>query len=303
MSLVRSPIGASSSNPNLTALDLDTSPKFINTAQRKRKFDKMDSSLKDTLESLKTEILNSVNSLRKEQGDKIQKLSESIDIGIKDELSKLSACFSDLKCSLELTDRDLKDTNKKVCDIEKRVTKTEKLEKQVANLQDTVFKLQTENNLQQQWARQLNVELFGIPESCDVSDAILRLSKHVEANLVAEDILSTSRVQSMNPMKGQPRKIIARMKNRVIKDNFISSVKKHRGLSSSDLGLPGEPFKIFANDHLTSQNKMLYKSCRAKASELGFKYVWIKNCKIYMRRDDTSTHIIINTEKDLKKLT
>lgn len=304
MNAVRSPI-RSSSNPNLLNMDIESKSKPTNMGPRKRKFDNVvDNSYVAALKSFKDEMLECFVQIRAENDMKIDKLSESINTCIKEELCKLTTCFGELKSSLEHTDAELQNTNKRVSELEKRDVHIKNLEFQLVEMNSTVSQLKRDNRQQQQWARQLNVELVGIPESKDenLQDIVFRLAEHVGITLTANDIDNTTRVQPMNRDSKRPRNIIIKMKQRKHKDNFIAGVRKHRGITSAAIGMPGEPSKIYANDHLIPENKLLLKSCRNLASQNGFSYVWVKNGRIYVRRNDTCPAFLIDSEVDLRKI-
>ncbi|CAG9790308.1 unnamed protein product [Diatraea saccharalis] len=76
-----------------------------------------------------------------------------------------------------------------------------------------------------------------------------------------------------------------------------------RGLMSSDLGVnSGEPCKIYVTEHLSPEQKSLHAETRRVAKELKYKYVWVKFGQIYVRRNDSSSAVLIKNEDSLKKL-
>lgn len=301
MSVMRSP-NTYSSNPDLTAINLEES---FNVTMRKRKFSDVDSSVMEALSSFKNQILESLNTFKEENAKKISQLSDDINKGIRDELTKLTNSFHELKASLEHTDQDLQDVKKRVTELEKKSSKIEQLESQVTRLHSIVTDLELERRRDRQRARMLNLEMVGVPEckSESLHEYIMSLAKRAGVQLRLEDIDHVNRVQKMNPNKEYPRNIIFRLSNQTHKDSLLSSLRKSRNITTSDLGIPGDTRKIFVNEHLTPENKMLYKSCREKAKNVGFQYVWIRNCRIYVRKNDQSPHMLIESEVDLRKIT
>lgn len=291
MSVQRSPIQVkNSSNPNLVALDLVDTP---HNPARKRKCGDL---YMDTL----AEILKSI----KENDHKISKLSDDINKGIKQELKNLSNSFQQLRLSLEHTDQQLQDVNKRVTCLEKQSSKVEDLEGQIKSMQITICDLQADRGKDQQRARMMNLEIVGVPEckNENLLSYVFSLANYASIQLQKEDVDNVTRVQKMHPSKDRPRNIIIKLKNRLIKDNLLSGLRKARVATTQNLGLSGESRRIFVNEHLTPENKMLYKLCRQKAKELGFQYTWIRNCMIYARKNNMSPHILIESERDLKKM-
>lgn len=80
---------------------------------------------------------------------------------------------------------------------------------------------------------------------------------------------------------------------------FYESIKK---LSASDFGFPDTTSKIFINDHLTRHNKLLLSRAKKLASDNNYNYTWVQNCRILVRKNNTSPILRINTESDLSKI-
>ena len=53
---------------------------------------------------------------------------------------------------------------------------------------------------------------------------------------------------------------------------------------------------------LTAKRKLLIRELKSKKEELNFKYVWSKKRTIFIRRDENSRVIRINSLDDLNKL-
>ena len=51
--------------------------------------------------------------------------------------------------------------------------------------------------------------------------------------------------------------------------------------------------------HLTSLNKQLFRDAKVKKRSLGYKYLWIRNGKIFIRKTDTSQAIAITSDEDI----
>ncbi|KAJ2947050.1 hypothetical protein O0L34_g16396 [Tuta absoluta] len=256
----------------------------------------MDPAFVDAINAVKDEIIR----LREEQTTKMHQQTIDLQNSFTTEVKKLSSDLKDLKNSLDHTDADLCDTKSKVSSLETRVSVQDD---KILELSNTVSRLSLENNKQQQWARQMNVEIVGLPETKNENlySISMRLAEIIGAPLQREDITTITRVQSAS--KNHPRNIIIKLNNRLVKDKLISAARKHKELTSYALGFTGESKKIYVNEHLTPENKQLLNKCRQKAKEIGYEYVWVKNCRIYMRRQDTAPLTVINSETDLLKLT
>lgn len=60
--------------------------------------------------------------------------------------------------------------------------------------------------------------------------------------------------------------------------------------------------QLFINEHLTGKNKQLLKRAKEVAKVKNFKFVWVRFGKIYMRRNETSQFLVIESPSDLDKL-
>lgn len=79
-------------------------------------------------------------------------------------------------------------------------------------------------------------------------------------------------------------------------------MKRRRGIPSEELGFDGETSRVYANDHLTLQNKILHKKAREFCSYNNFKYVWVRDSKIFIKKTDTSKAILIRNESIFSRL-
>ncbi|KOB73882.1 hypothetical protein OBRU01_10436 [Operophtera brumata] len=165
--------------------------------------------------------------------------------------------------------------------------------------------LEDENMKQQQWVRLQNLEITGIPEDKNesTSELVLKVTKHIGVNIEPYELEFAHRVQPRRAESAaRARSIIVRLRERVVKDRIIAAARKHRAITAKDMGIGSESNKIYVNEHLTKDSKMLLNSCKQKAKEVNYKYTWTKNCRIYVRKNETSPAIPINSSADLIKI-
>ena len=190
-------------------------------------------------------------------------------------------------------------------EIESKTNKIPELEKDFRSFQQRMIELETQFNTNQQWLRMNNVEIIGVPElkNESVTDIVIRIAKHAGVSLLCEDVEFAHRVQSMQPSSGRSKNIVAKLKRRSLKDEIISGLRKQRGITTKDIGVPGESRQIFVKDHLNPSNKKLLSECRSICKKYNYKYIWVKNCNIYVRKDDNLNFLRINSFSDLQKIT
>lgn len=186
-----------------------------------------------------------------------------------------------------------------ICDENKQ------LRQELSAVQARTKALEDAQARQEQWARAQNIEVVGVPESKDEStvDLIVNVAAQAGVILQSSDIEFAHRVQARRATSGvTSRVIVARFRQRATKDTLVAAARKQRHMTSKDLGMGGEIKKIYINEHLTKENKQLLKLCKIKATEFNYKHVWTKNCRIYIRKTDTSPPIPIISGLDIDKI-
>lgn len=231
---------------------------------------------------------------------KFQEMSElfikSINEQFKNELSSLKTSI-DFCCT-------------KIDDYEAKV---KSLDCEISSLNERLKMLEYKNNLRDQWDRSCNIEISGVPtsEKENLNEIINNISQKVGYPIKKEDVVFIHRVRQwprqttthkITPTHTSTANIILRLPRRDCKDALLTAARRHRTLTSADIGLPGAASRIFLNDHLTPSNKLLMKKARELKAEKQYQYLWSKNCNIFMRKSDRSHVIRISTEADLSKI-
>ena len=87
--------------------------------------------------------------------------------------------------------------------------------------------------------------------------------------------------------------------------SFKNEAKKNNdgyGLQTQKISSHFQPGLVTVSDHLTSFYKNLLYNTKTAAREKGYKYVWTKDCKILVRKDEYSPVSRIYDFCDLDKL-
>lgn len=305
----------SGSQPDLSKLH--DAPVDSPIAIRKRKQPEYDYDLRQDLKEFRNEFVELFNNFARTQGEQITTLRSDVSI-IMDQLSSIKTVneniiyehsqlkkeVNDITESLNFHIKSQEDLKTRVDTLSTHSKEVKGLQSEIMDLKQTVNDLQNEQNIQQQKERLLNLEISGIPEKRNENllDYLVSIANIIGVNLSNEDIIRIHRVQPRIQLPGKPKNIIAHMKSLHIKDTIISGIRKNRGLSTIDLGIPGESRQIYVNEHLSPVYKQLYKNTRDAVKSSNFKYVWIRNCKIYVRKDDTSPAILVKDVNDLRKI-
>ncbi|XP_072935930.1 uncharacterized protein [Epargyreus clarus] len=241
-------------------------------------------SLKDQMSSL-PQLLAAVRSIQEDLTD----------------LKSLKSEISDVKNSLDHIYTSVDGLTRRISEIDLEVQTLKKTKEDVARLQLRLEALETTAHESEQRARLNNIEIKGVPStnSENLYNILSKISAKINVSVSNEQINYIARVPTHgdNPNKN----IIVSLHNRYLRDNFVSAAKKCKSLTPLDIGLNGSN-RIFVNDHLTVVHKKILNRAKGLAKERNFAFVWVKNCKIFVRKNTTSPIILIKTETDLKKI-
>ncbi|CAK1550983.1 unnamed protein product [Leptosia nina] len=162
----------------------------------------------------------------------------------------------------------------------------------------------------EQYTRGHNVEIQCVPERKEENllTVIKQISKTVNFSLKDEHISDFHRVAKVNTDSSRPRSIIVQFQSARLRDNFLGTVIQYNKansdnkLNTSNIGFKGEPNPIYVLEHLSPANKILHAKARTKSKELGFKFVWVRGGRVYMRKTESSKIIFIKNLHTLEKL-
>lgn len=221
---------------------------------------------------------------------------------VKDAMESIRTDIQDLQNSLTYIHAEYTELRKGYEDLR---TDNKALTKTCQELEFRIADIERETAKQQQWSRLQNLELIGVPETKDESliEIATKVADRAGVSLRPDEIDFAHRVKPRREVSGRPRSIVLRFKQRLTKDKLLSAARRCQGISTSGIGMSGENRRIFVNEHLTLTNKMLLKDCKDYAKENNYKYVWTKNCRIYLRKHEKSPPILVSTKSDLKKVT
>lgn len=265
----------------------------------------MDSSIREVSDKINnvvtttTEIKTDLNTLKSDYTEMKKSLA-----AMYSKQQETSVTLTDMQSSLEFSSNRIDTLQKRIEITENNMKNYNDVQTELIQVKQSLRSFQLDMNRQQQRERLRNIEIIGLPENKteNLFTTILEIAKYAGVDISSEDIEHVTRVQPRKSLQGRPRVIVAKLKQRIIKDSIIAGIRKLRSITTRDINITGEPKPLYINEHLTVANKFLLNKCKAVASDKGLKYVWVKNCQIFMRKSDASPKITIYTEEDLQKL-
>ncbi|CAK1588705.1 unnamed protein product [Parnassius mnemosyne] len=257
-----------------------------------------------TTEEVK-EIVQTV--IQKEMESLYNKMSKSILDTLNKQLKDVSEELSKVKESIEFMNAEFEE-----CKMESIAMKKSYKELQDENckVKSAVQELTIRVNQLEQSARSSNAEIQCVPErkTENVLNIVKDICKVINCNISDDKIVNCTRIAKINRSSPRPRSIIVQFTTPFIRDQFLASAIKFNKidvsnkLNSTHLGIPGNKIPIYILEHLSPANKALHAAARIKAKENNFKYVWVRNGRIYMRKDDNSKYHLIKNMSLLEKL-
>lgn len=158
----------------------------------------------------------------------------------------------------------------------------------------------------EQDARQGNIKILCLPEHRqeNLVSAVIQLGKAVSFTVSETEILSCTRVQKLDSESKKPRTVVCKLPSKIKRDGFLVAVYKYNRqnpkekLNTKLLGYGDPQTPIYVGEHLTQANKALHAASRRK----NYKFVWIRNGRIFVRKDENSPRLFINHMEALKNL-
>ncbi|XP_050684289.1 uncharacterized protein LOC126979120 [Leptidea sinapis] len=255
------------------------------------------------------EVRNIVNEVfEKEMSNLMANINKTITLTV-------STCLKSIDSKIEELQRSVSFISSQYDDIKKEIDKYsdifEKQRLENESLQSTVTDLTNKINLMEQQARSNNIEIQCVPEAKNENliSITKQLSKTVGYDITESNISHCTRIAKMNPKSTRPRSIIVQLNSPLVRDHLLAAeIKFNKGhttekLNASHLGIQGAKCPVYVCEHLSTSNKLLHGAARRKATELNYKYVWVRSGKIFMRKTDNSDYKVITNMNYLSQLT
>lgn len=259
------------------------SPPFLEACQEAGKYHGI--SKEEWIDLLKTTIEQTISAQLKDITDQVSDIRES--------MSFFNKQYEDMKCALE-----------------ENTTNIKELRRDNEMLKITVNDLSSRLNLMEQGLRESNIEINGIPEhrNENLNTTLIQLVKVIGEPVPTSDIIHATRVAKISKDSDRPRTVVVKLSSPKCRDAILAAVanfnKKNskQKLSSQHLGLGGSVTPVFVSEHLSPTNKALHAITRKKAKEICYKFVWVRNGRIFVRKDEYSPAIMIRNKEVLNAL-
>ncbi|CAK1589737.1 unnamed protein product [Parnassius mnemosyne] len=253
-----------------------------------------------TLESIKHIIHDEMNAF-------INKIESNISKIIENKIKGLTKEITDLKESVLFITNQYEDLKK---DMQVKFKDVKHLKEENDCLKSTVKDLNSRLSIMEQHSRMSNLEIQCIPEhrAENIPHIITQIGKITGTKISDAEIHKCTRIAKINPENARPRSIIVKFACPRVRDTFLAGVinfnkrNTNEKLNTSHIGIGGNKKPIFVVEHLTPELKKIHAHARATAKKLKYKFVWIKNGRVFLRKTDNSEHIVVRNIEQLKEL-
>lgn len=247
--------------------------------------------LKNLLDEMKKEILDSQGNIEKELGKALDHCSERIE-----ENNKLIKAQQETILKQQETIGKLEEDNRQL----KRQLK------EVAKRQGDL----------EQYSRRNTLEIFGIPESPDETVTSLR-NTVIEVGAALGVQLSEDGIDACHRISGGENRptsgIIVKFLRREDPDQLLQQKKEKRDFSTRHLKGHTTDSVIYVNPSLTPARRVLLAKARKLRSDFGYKFVWAdrvgrvkvrksdeKGCRVILLNDEDDLNALVKRESDAK---
>lgn len=178
---------------------------------------------------------------------------------------------------------------------EKLLSENIKLTKEVEDLAVKVRELE-------QYSRKSNLEISGIPSTPNENTLTLLkdIGTAIGLELLETQVMAAHRVPSYNSQRTPS--IVVQFENRLQRDNWITNYKRKKTLMAKEVNPAFPENRVFINEHLSPENKLFLRNLKLKCKDLNIKYVWFRDGKFYVRKNDGERCHKITKLNDLSKV-
>lgn len=300
------------SNPELSTGSVPDGMELepLNITLRKRKKPEEDYDVKQQLDDFRKQMMSFLTSFSNKQNENMEKMRQDITTDIKEQIGVISSLSQNMLEEHNQLKAEVLEVKERISLFEETQAAVSSLPKSLNEANQTIQMLLKENNNAKQFSMMNNLEISGFTFSKgeNLMSILHNICVKVGFTLQDGDVDMIHRVRryqstdSGTQKNTRPPAIIVRFTQRKRKDALLSLIRARRGITTADLELPGPASSVYVGDHLTPNNKLLLKRARQIKSELQYTYLWIRDCKIQMRKNDNSRVIYINDHADLDKL-
>lgn len=224
------------------------------------------------------------------------------------EFNTMKQQLSEAIVSMTRCHETLDDYSTKMQTFDGRLKELEDQQSQYVGLQTRITDLQERLNNQAQSALRNEIEIHGITETPNENPyhIALTIANKIGTELSELDIEHATRAGTRRNEKEKnifnPRPFVIKFTRRAKRDEFLRNAKSRRGVKAGDVDGTTNTTRIFFNERLTRENRLLFRDTRRMAKEAGYQYCWTRNGSIFVRKREGAGVHRIQSKTDIENL-
>ncbi|BET01435.1 Hypothetical protein NTJ_14251 [Nesidiocoris tenuis] len=218
---------------------------------------------------------------------------------------KLDKKVNNIEKSVEFSSVKTDEVLSKLTSIEKEINSLKKsnsrLQKENTSIKIELSTLRRRLNFVEQDRLDISLEIFGIPETPNenVVDIVKTIATKSDIQLIEQEVAfalrrNTGKKAAVNKM----RPILVKVERSSTRNQLVKAIKK-KDIMAKDVhaSFPAD-VKIFANEKLTPANSHLFWLARSVAKVENFKFAWVSNGSIYLKKTEDAIPVRIKELQD-----
>lgn len=148
-----------------------------------------------------------------------------------------------------------------------------------------------------------SLEISGIPEEDDevIFEVINKVGKGLGINVTPEMLEVCHRSGGKSQTSDKPRGIVVKFARKKYKEEFLQKRRLKRILKTKDVNLSGDSC-IYINEILSDECRKVLNAARLVKKEKGFKYLWVRNGKVLLRKEENGNVITLSSLEQVAAL-
>lgn len=265
-----------------------TSPPAPVSKQREKDDDSLVS------ESVTADLVTEIRLFREEMRSAVQEFRSAI---------------SNLTCAVDSCNRRIDDLECRIEAMEQQ-PKNDPVNNNIQTLEQTIIELKLDLNDRDQELLSNDIDIAGVPEenSERCTHLVLSIAQKLGVPLEEREVVSAyragplRRAASEHESASRPRPLVVRLARRTLRDQLLAAARVRRDVTSAGIGLTSPARRIYINERLTPDNRLLLYKARSESVRAQWKYVWTREGKIYARKEQGSSRMRLRSETDIVKV-
>lgn len=184
-------------------------------------------------------------------------------------------------------------------------TQLKKLESEKSENLQYIGSLETKVDNFERSARSTCLEIRNLPVTLpetksSLVDSVIQIGKTLSVPMSANEVKDIFRINTKDPAN---KTIIVDFTSVLLKEKFVSKfrkgIKENNRLTTEKLRISGPVKPIFISENLTPKLKKLFFLAREYAKANFYKFCWVSNGKIFLRKKEGGPVLRVNCESDL----